>query len=134
MDLPGWWSPLGKEAPKIDPSSPTGRAHFSCKLTSDPPAEWTAYFMNPQVETEFPPEKLRIEGSHGVHGFKIMGGCAEEYLEKCVANIDGRIQSANAKYEQEVVPKIVEDSKRAVEQKDAQSQRIEELQRRADQL
>jgi hypothetical protein len=134
MDPVRGWVPVTRQAPKIDPASPRERAFFSCKLSVDPPDEWVDFFMNPQVETEFPPDNLRIERSHGLPGFEIVGECAETYLEKCVTNIDARIQNANTKYEQEIIPRMTEDNKRTVEQERAQSQRIDDLQRRADRL
>lgn len=134
MQLPDWWEPLQRESPQVDSSSPPGRVRFSCKLSGDPPDEWVAYFKDPQVETEFAPDNLQIVGSHGLNGFRVTGECVEEHLEKCVANIDGRIKEANRKFEQEVIPGILEDQRRMTEEKEAQDARVRQLQQRADEL
>lgn len=135
MALPDWWTPVDwVRPPKIEDVSPQGVVTFSCKLTGDPPDGWEIYFMDPQVETAFPPSGLRIEGSHGVRGYAIRGTCREEDLEKCIANIDGRIASANKKYEAQDIPAILEQEAAYRANEEAHKNRIEVVQRRANEL
>lgn len=134
MGNPDSWSPVRREKPKIDAASPPGRVRFSCELTAEPPVGWIGFFKDPQVQSEFPPDDLQIRGSNGPSGFMVTGECAEEHFEKCITNIDGRIQSANAEYEEEIIPQIVAANERTLAEQTAHDQRIQELQRRADRL
>lgn len=110
-----------------------GEVNFRVDLSGYAPEEWVAFFNDPQVMSGVSPSAMTVNSGRMGRAV-IEARCAEDYIEKCIENIDSRIKEANRKYGEEVVPVEKEAAAREHAARDAEEARLNELQERVDRL
>src|SRR4051812_21163601 len=110
-------------------SQRSGCLNVRIHLSTQPPSHWWHYFQRPPTDptpvTMDPPQP----GQSWVHVSP-----TDTELESYVRNVDQRIDAANAEYERVVLPQLARRTHEVETKVDDQQHRLEEAQRRADEL
>lgn len=125
------WKPVERTAVKIvgvDPQA-SGLLEVHIELDRDPPVEWAAMFDHPTgigISLSMHPPRLAYDVVHIRP--------PDDELEKYVAHVDEQIGHANARYANEVLPRL--EAQRVCERtaEAEQARRIADAQRRAGDL
>jgi hypothetical protein len=93
--------------------------------------EWIGFFRNPTALSNAPAilHTPEVDSSGKIHV-----RCSDDEVEKVVQHVDARIEHANTRWEAEVRPRLQEQQDHAERQAKERQARIDDAQRRLDEM
>ena len=125
------WEPIERGRPEVDGVDPDyeGLLRVRIDLSRRPSREWAEFFLNPVgvgISLSMHPPELS--------GSSISIRPPDTELETYVAHVDERIEAANERYEQEVLPTLRRAAETRAGEEEERTRRLEDAKKRAEDL